>query len=195
MSTNYMFSPAELKIRKYWAVWLLTATILCSGLLLFGVSVAFIKDSAASILLGSISLLEIIFSYTLYYCACKKLGTAYLSFSIVGAVAFLVIEHVELFMKGYSMQGLINELISDGISIAWIFLCYKMRKINTRIQEQNVTCDESYPQLVKWLEDASTEEELAARFNSIVEGRTPHYVHLLAEICKQKKSNLKTHSV
>lgn len=137
-------NDADLKVRKQWLFWLF-------GLTLVNI-VSFLIDFPARTLSGSIltkSLLlvqaigcPLVYNYILYKCAYKKPGTKLLSFIIVASPILFVIG---IFMFGFlimkgdmpgpSPLSWIMMILNQVLFFRWYYVCFKMKKINLRLQE------------------------------------------------------------
>src|ERR1700722_6352672 len=166
-----VISKNAAKVRKHWLIatcfqFLILAPFLCILKLLF----IPMESSAKTELVGETigyALTSFISFYIVYYCAYKKFGTGWLTFSLIfgliSLIAQLLLTLTDSSYIGFAMAN-----------IWWLLISLKLRKANIAIQLNNKPTDPVYTQSLLELESAQNLEDLDAKFYALVE-KTPMY--------------------
>lgn len=162
--TEYMISPEDQAIRKKWLFFLILNV-------LFIISTSLIEVDFSKEKIISAALAIIFFSssfYIMYHCAYKKMGTKWLTFSLVLNVICLPMGLGILFMEEIDLITKIIQLMTIPLTFGYIFYSNKLRRVNKKISKEKLLLIPEYVENLQILKSATSKEDLKLRFAKIV---------------------------
>lgn len=139
-------NDTDLNVRKQWLILLFGIAflnILLFFLIMSKEATPFLSEGVRVLLyVMNVVLLPLIYNYLIYRCAYKKPGTKLLSFILIASpIVFvwgggmLIYNLKQGFIPNPSALYWILQILAEVAFARWYFLCYKMKKINQRLQK------------------------------------------------------------
>ncbi len=206
-ASTVLFSEEEKKIRKKWIELLIVFNIPIFLYFLAGFVTGLKEGFVYLIALTFFASLVFAWSYSLYRCAYKNTGTAWLTFNTVLSIIGLGISLIELIFVIFTYSSLriqnpeintfsyiLTYLLGIAISIPgllWTFSSLKLRKINKKYNNisynEHVDLAQRMEGVVQKMQMASDIEELTTHFHTAIQLAPQFETHFSKEYEKRKE--------
>lgn len=126
---------SDAMVKKWWMVGYLA--MMGCGWVDFGAAFVRGGESVEKMMLAGYAGMASVFGVLLYFCAYRKPGTRWLSYILISAIIELMRnanDMMHLFFAtpfdGMSFGELITIFVRDGLYCGWLYLCFKLWKVN-----------------------------------------------------------------